>query len=233
MHPSDTLTHIALDRHRERTQLAHRSGDGETSTMRGRVAAVLRRAADRLDAGYGPLPSSDVSASFDDLTRGEQSGEDARGGGPAFLAEGRGEEDGLGVTADVLHGPRVPIVGERQRVDGGIAVALEEPLRLVRLDETGADAPTTNIRSRSFGARTASSQSMSHSSPSSSIMTFQVRSAWQRTSGRDSRSSRGPSSSVRSTSARISSRCVAQSSAIASATGLAKLPPRRRGRSGG
>ena len=28
MHPADTLTHIALDRHRERTQLAHRVDDG-------------------------------------------------------------------------------------------------------------------------------------------------------------------------------------------------------------
>jgi hypothetical protein len=51
MHPADTLTHIALDRHRERTQLDHRAGDGASSPTRVRVATALRRAADRLDAG--------------------------------------------------------------------------------------------------------------------------------------------------------------------------------------
>jgi hypothetical protein len=62
MHPAETLTHIALDRHRERTRLAHRSCDGGSSSMRVRVAAALRRAADRLDAGYGSRPSPEVRA---------------------------------------------------------------------------------------------------------------------------------------------------------------------------
>ena len=51
MHPADTLMYIALDRHRERTRIALRGGDGHTSFVRVRVAATLRRAADRLDAG--------------------------------------------------------------------------------------------------------------------------------------------------------------------------------------
>ena len=55
MHPADTLTHIALDRHRERTQLAHRVDEGASASTRIRVAAALRRVADRLDAGR-PVP---------------------------------------------------------------------------------------------------------------------------------------------------------------------------------
>ena len=55
MHPADTLTHIALERHRERTQLAHRVNDGASSPARARVADALRRVADRLDAGR-PVP---------------------------------------------------------------------------------------------------------------------------------------------------------------------------------
>ena len=55
MHPADTLTHIALDRHRERTQLAHRVDDGASTSTRTRVATALRRVADRLDAGR-PVP---------------------------------------------------------------------------------------------------------------------------------------------------------------------------------
>ena len=55
MHPADTLTHIALDRHRDRTQLAHRVDDGASASTRVRVATALRRAADRLDAGR-PVP---------------------------------------------------------------------------------------------------------------------------------------------------------------------------------
>ena len=48
MHPADTLTQIVLDRHRERTELAHRR---DSSSTRVRLASALRRAADRLDAG--------------------------------------------------------------------------------------------------------------------------------------------------------------------------------------
>ena len=55
MHPADTLTHIALDRHRERTQLSHRVDEGASASTRIRVATVLRRVADRLDAGR-PVP---------------------------------------------------------------------------------------------------------------------------------------------------------------------------------
>ena len=55
MHPADTLTHIALDRHRERTLLAHRVDDGASTSTRIRVATALRRVADRLDAGR-PVP---------------------------------------------------------------------------------------------------------------------------------------------------------------------------------
>lgn len=51
MHPADTLTYIALDRHRERTEPAHRVGDAGSSPTRARIAAALRHAADRLDAG--------------------------------------------------------------------------------------------------------------------------------------------------------------------------------------
>jgi hypothetical protein len=51
MHPADTLTDIALDRHRERTQLAQRVGHDNSFSVRVRLAAALRRAADRLDAG--------------------------------------------------------------------------------------------------------------------------------------------------------------------------------------
>jgi hypothetical protein len=50
MHPADTLARIAFDRHRERTQLAHRVADGPSAPIRVRVAAGLRGAADRLDA---------------------------------------------------------------------------------------------------------------------------------------------------------------------------------------
>ena len=55
MHPADTLTHIALDRHRERTRLSHRVDDVASSPARVRLADALRRVADRLDAGR-PVP---------------------------------------------------------------------------------------------------------------------------------------------------------------------------------
>ena len=50
MHPADTLARIAFHRHRERTQLAHRVADSPPASIRVRVAAALRGAADRLDA---------------------------------------------------------------------------------------------------------------------------------------------------------------------------------------
>ena len=58
MHPADTLTRIALERHRERTALARLGGDvAPVPSPRLRMAAALRRAADRLDAGP-PEPAS-------------------------------------------------------------------------------------------------------------------------------------------------------------------------------
>ena len=58
MHPADTLTRIALERHRERVALVRLAGDTTPNpSARARAAAALRRLADRLDAGC-PEPAS-------------------------------------------------------------------------------------------------------------------------------------------------------------------------------
>ena len=50
------------------------------------------------------------------------------------------QENVLAVQAEVLHRPGVAVVRERERIDLGVAVAVQEPGRLVGLDEPGADA---------------------------------------------------------------------------------------------
>src|SRR5687768_10910679 len=58
----------------------------------------------------------------------EQPPEDACGVGTAFLSDVRGKEDAFAVAADVLYSPGVAVVGESERVDRNITVALEKPL---------------------------------------------------------------------------------------------------------
>jgi hypothetical protein len=55
--PADTISLVASERHRERLQAAARQALLERPPARLRVAASLRRLADRLDAG-NPEPAS-------------------------------------------------------------------------------------------------------------------------------------------------------------------------------
>lgn len=57
MLPADTISFIARERHRDRTQAAVRPALLARTPTRRRVAASLRRVADRLDAGT-PEPAS-------------------------------------------------------------------------------------------------------------------------------------------------------------------------------
>jgi hypothetical protein len=55
--PADTISLVASERHRDRTQAAARHALLARTSARRRVAASLRRFADRLDAG-NPEPAS-------------------------------------------------------------------------------------------------------------------------------------------------------------------------------
>ena len=57
MLPADTISLVAQERHRDRTQAAARQALLHRTPTRLRVAVTLRRIADRLDAG-NPEPAS-------------------------------------------------------------------------------------------------------------------------------------------------------------------------------
>jgi hypothetical protein len=55
--PADTISFVAQERHRDRTQAVARQALLQRTPTRLRVAVTLRRIADRLDAG-NPEPAS-------------------------------------------------------------------------------------------------------------------------------------------------------------------------------
>ncbi len=57
MLPADTISFVAQERHRDRTQAVARQALLQRTPTRLRVAVTLRRIADRLDAG-NPEPAS-------------------------------------------------------------------------------------------------------------------------------------------------------------------------------